>query len=230
MSSIKAQELLHINRFDGAVRRNAHFQYRCLVLEHDMAPWRFPHHDPKTKRNGFKRFDPPTARIVAHSFQGLVGLRHGDNDTAYSITPSLVGAHARRTVQHDLRATSSAWGIGSSSSTSPSPDLDRARPLLGILMYFTIRSGCSPRPWDSPLRGLRSVTLPAKRSCAPAERDLPSLATVFFTTSQAAARWARRTPARTARIAAAVVVSSRSSASSSTNSRPVEGRTIVPSL
>ncbi|MGH8650768.1 MAG: hypothetical protein ACREYE_00690 [Gammaproteobacteria bacterium] len=42
-----------------------------------------------------------------------------------------------------------------------------------------IHSGCSSHPWDSPLRGLRAVSLPAKRSCAPAERDLPSLATVF---------------------------------------------------
>jgi uridylate kinase len=61
-------------------------------------------------------------------------------------------------------------------------------------MYFNIHCGCSSHPWDSPLRGLRSVSLPAKRSCAPAgsrgqgvallgaprtQRDLPSLATVF---------------------------------------------------
>ncbi|MGH8603675.1 MAG: hypothetical protein ACREXR_13130, partial [Gammaproteobacteria bacterium] len=48
-----------------------------------------------------------------------------------------------------------------------------------ILMYFNIHSGCSSRPWNSPLRGLRSISLPAKRSCAPAERDFPSLATIF---------------------------------------------------
>ena len=61
-------------------------------------------------------------------------------------------------------------------------------------MYFNIHCGCSSHPWDSPLRGLRSVSLPAKRSCAPAgsqgqgvallgaprmQRDLPSLATIF---------------------------------------------------
>jgi hypothetical protein len=61
-------------------------------------------------------------------------------------------------------------------------------------MYFNIHSGCSSHPWDSPLRGLRSVSLPAKRSCAPAEsqgqglallgasrmqRDLPSLGTIL---------------------------------------------------
>ncbi|MGH8652041.1 MAG: hypothetical protein ACREYE_07585 [Gammaproteobacteria bacterium] len=32
---------------------------------------------------------------------------------------------------------------------------------------------------DSPLRGLRAVSLPAKRSSAPAKRDLPSLVTIF---------------------------------------------------
>ncbi|MGH8650860.1 MAG: hypothetical protein ACREYE_01180 [Gammaproteobacteria bacterium] len=32
------------------------------------------------------------------------------------------------------------------------------------------------------MRGLRAVSLSAKRSCAPAERDLPSLATVFSQT------------------------------------------------
>ncbi|MGH6636886.1 MAG: hypothetical protein ACRED0_12425, partial [Gammaproteobacteria bacterium] len=46
-------------------------------------------------------------------------------------------------------------------------------------MYFNIHSGCSSHPWDSPLRGLRSVSLPAKRSSAPAEHDLPALATIF---------------------------------------------------
>ena len=61
-------------------------------------------------------------------------------------------------------------------------------------MYFNIHCGCSSHPWDSPLRGFRSVSLPAKRSCAPAgsqgqgvallgaprmQRDLPSLATIF---------------------------------------------------
>ncbi len=118
----QGQELLHINRFDRAVRRNAHFQYRCLVLEHDMAPWRFPHHDPKTNRNGFKSFDPPTARIIAHSLQGLVGLRHRDNDTAYSITPSLVGCTTPGApFSTTCAATSSAWGIGSSSSSPSSP-------------------------------------------------------------------------------------------------------------
>ena len=55
----------------------------------------------------------------------------------------------------------------------------RIAAVLGILMYFNIHSGCSSHPWDSPLRGLRSVSLPAKRSCAPAERELPSLATIF---------------------------------------------------
>ncbi|MGH8615196.1 MAG: hypothetical protein ACREYF_25035 [Gammaproteobacteria bacterium] len=58
-------------------------------------------------------------------------------------------------------------------------------------MYFKIHSGCSSHPWDSPLRGLRAVSLPAKRSCAPAERDLPSLATVFSQTLTAEIGWTR---------------------------------------
>ncbi|MGH8655039.1 MAG: hypothetical protein ACREYE_24000 [Gammaproteobacteria bacterium] len=55
----------------------------------------------------------------------------------------------------------------------------RVPAVLGILMYFNIPSGCSSHPWDSPLRGLRAVSLPAKRSSAPAEHDIPSLATIF---------------------------------------------------
>ncbi|MGH8651781.1 MAG: hypothetical protein ACREYE_06155 [Gammaproteobacteria bacterium] len=39
--------------------------------------------------------------------------------------------------------------------------------------------------------GLRSVSLPAKRSCAPAERDLPSLATVFSQTLSRRDQWIR---------------------------------------
>jgi hypothetical protein len=57
-------------------------------------------------------------------------------------------------------------------------------PVLGILMYFNIHSGCSSHPWDSPLRGLRSVWLRAKRFCAGGTRP-PFARDGFLTNSQA---------------------------------------------
>lgn len=57
-----------------------------------MTPRWFAHRDPEARRDGLKRFNAPITRIVAHSFQGLIGLGHRHRDIVYSIILATVRA------------------------------------------------------------------------------------------------------------------------------------------
>ncbi|MGH8654833.1 MAG: RNA polymerase sigma factor [Gammaproteobacteria bacterium] len=164
------------------VRRDQR-QARRLGSGVDLDAQGSPAPDPETIAEGawaFERFVAVLAELPApcqHAFilHKLEGLPYAEIAARLSFS-ALSKPHSRSRPRPSTLVSSACGGRADDCAgwSRCRSELVKKSTSLGIS-----RSGGARNPWDSPLWGSRSVSIQAKRSCAPVECDFPSLATIY---------------------------------------------------